>query len=151
MTLPLQYSSIMAANSAPSKPDTEKSKDFIIRTHDAIFGQHFIDYEVYSEGEVTWPQNWDELLGMMEQPRLVVIPPGSYDAQYKAFRKAKKEALNEHEAMRRIFPLIVGNFTIYSSEGHDLGDLEDPTDSSIVKVTPEIYDGSILTTLTEEY
>lgn len=41
-------------------------------TYDAMFGQHLIDHGVYPNDVYdTQPQNWEEILGMMEQPSLL--------------------------------------------------------------------------------
>lgn len=61
------------------------------------FGKHLIDHGVYpNNGNVTQPQNWDEISSMVEQPRLPLIPPGFYAVQSRAFQEAE-EALNECE------------------------------------------------------
>lgn len=77
---------------------------------------------------------------MVEQPRLPLIPPGSYAVQYRAFQEAE-EALNECEVMRKVFPLLAGSSTSFSSSGsHSFRNLENLINGTIVDVKPDIYD-----------
>lgn len=78
---------------------------------DAIFGRHLVDNGVYpNDGYLTKPQNWDEILGIMEQPRPVFIPSESYDAKYLAFCSGVTEVLtgvqNKRDVMRQFSPSL---------------------------------------------
>lgn len=62
-------------------------------TTDAMFGQHFANHGVHPEdSNITKLQNWEEILGMMELPRRVLIPSELYDAQHQAFCQVENEA-----------------------------------------------------------
>lgn len=76
---------------------------------DAIFGRHLVDNGVYpNDGYLTNTQNWNEILGIMEQPRPVLIPPESYDAKYLAFCSGVMEVLtlvqNKRDVIRNFPP-----------------------------------------------
>lgn len=82
-------------------------------TYDAMFEQNLIAHWVYYlGGHVTQPQNWDEILGMLEQPRLFI------SHQYGESRQAKTEDLNEREVLRMNFPLAEGTSPSYSYGGY---------------------------------
>lgn len=112
--------------------------------NDPAFGQHLIDHGHHpANNMLPKPLNWDEIMGIMEQPGSVT-QPDSYDAQYEAFYQAVLEVGHSREKrdiMKRIFPLIAGDSRICSSRNHSFSDLTDLTDGSIVKPIIEIYDG----------
>lgn len=114
-------------------------------TTDAMFGQHLAKHGVHPEdSNITKPQNWEEILGMMEQPRPVLIPSESDDAQFQAFRQVANEAESKRDVMKMILPLIAGQseIQIHTSGGHSFQNLEDLTDGTIVKLKPDLYDGA---------
>ncbi|MCJ1346844.1 hypothetical protein MMC31_005062 [Peltigera leucophlebia] len=102
-----------------------------------------------NDTHVTKPQKWDEILGMMEQPR-PVIPLASYDEQYQAFCRAVTESDLKSDVMKSIFPLIAGHSRYPSAGGHSFQNMNDLTNGNIVKVQPEIYDGVDSSTLDPE-
>lgn len=119
-----------------------------IGTGDAGFGQHLDDHEVYAnDGFVTKPQNWNELLGMVEQSRPVPIPSESYNTKYEELCQETTKVENKNDVMRYIFPLIAGSSRFCSSRNHSFANLADLTDHNIVKLQPDIYDGADSTDL----
>lgn len=72
-----------------------------ISTYNAIFGQHLIDNQIYpNDGYITKPQNWNEILGVMEQPRVSPVLPGSDDVGFQAFEQAAAEVFNKLEIIQ---------------------------------------------------
>ena len=80
---------------------------------------------------------------MLEQPRLSLTSTVSYDVQYRAFRKAKDDALNKCGVMRKISPLMASSSMSLSSSGtNSFSNLENLTDGTIVDVKSDICDGA---------
>ena len=114
-----------------------------IGTDDPSFGQHLEDNGVYrNDAHATKPQNWNELLSMVEQARPVLTPSKSYDEQYRELWEISEEVETKRDVTNKIFPLIADISKFRSSGGHAFQNLEDLTDGSIVKLKPDIYDGA---------
>lgn len=116
----------------------------LVGTNGAMFGQQRNDHEICSNDHyVPKPHNWDELLWLMEQPpRVASVLPGSDHVEYQAFKEAAAEVFDKNEVVRRILSLIVGRSIFYSSGGQPFLNLEDLTDSAIVKTSLDLYDGA---------
>lgn len=114
-----------------------------IGTADTTFGQHLQDNLVFSnDNYLTQPGNWQEILDMIGQARPDPIPSESYDAQFLKFSLLVEKAGNEQDVMRKIFPMIEGSCDYDTSGHHEFSNLEDLTDGSIAKASPDLYDGA---------
>lgn len=112
-------------------------------TGDAMFGKHLAIHGIYpNDGYVTKPQNFDEILAMLGQPRPALDPAESYDAQFQEFLEVAMEVADKSDTMKKILPLIAGQSNSQTSGGHAFNNMKNLTDGSIVKLKPDIYDGA---------
>lgn len=115
----------------------------LIGTTEFMFGKHLANHGIYpNDSYVTKPQNLDEILAMLEEPRPVLDPAESYDAQYQEFLRVAMEVANKSDVMKIILPLIAGESNIRTSGCHTFNNMKDLTDGSIVKLKPDTYDGA---------
>ncbi|KAL9098821.1 MAG: hypothetical protein Q9163_005583 [Psora crenata] len=114
-------------------------------TH-AAYQQHLIDHGVFFEvhhGEgYEGLANQEEVKHRLLQRRPSLSPDSFSDEAFVAFIAANYNASSEATVMSMVIPMISGNASLPSLQNIQFKDLEDLTDGSIKKATPDLYDGA---------
>ncbi|KAI9748370.1 MAG: hypothetical protein M4579_007245, partial [Chaenotheca gracillima] len=113
------------------------------------FEQHLIDHGLYpddyefSDGrDPSRPNNEDDILDRLGQPRPSLSPSRFSDKAFRAFKQTNSRALTEPMVMRNVFPTISGDTNIPSAGELPFGYLEPLTDGTLVDAKPDFYDGA---------
>lgn len=117
--------------------------------YDPNFEQHLIDHGVYpidydfpDDREPPRPNNEEEILNRLTQPRPSLSSSHFSHKAFCTFKRTNSRALTETMVMRKPFPTISGDNGIPSAAELPFGNLEPLTDGTIVDAKPDFYDGA---------
>lgn len=130
-----------------AKTTTSKTKK--TSPYDPNFEQNLIDNGIYPDDydfpddrDPPRPNNENEILSRLQQPRPSLSPSKFSNKEFRTFKQTNSRALNEDAVMGDVFPVIQGTARIPSAKNFIFGNLEPLTDSNLVDAKPDFYDGA---------
>jgi len=130
-----------------AKTTTSKTKK--TSPYDPNFEQNLIDNSIYPDDydfpdgrDPPRPNNENEILDRLGQPRLSLSPSRFPEKAFRSFKQHNSRALNEDAIMADVFPVIYGTAPIPSSKNLVFGNLEQLTYGNFVDAKPDFYDGA---------
>ena len=128
-----------------AKTTTSKTKK--TSPYDRNFGQKLIDNGIYRDDhefpddrDPPRPNNENEILSRLQQPRLSLSPSKFSNKEFRTFKQTNSRALNEDAVMGDVLPLVQGTARIPSAKNLVFGNLEPLTDSNLADAKPDFYD-----------
>ncbi|KAI0196356.1 hypothetical protein F4808DRAFT_474360 [Astrocystis sublimbata] len=137
-----------ALESAPTPPRASTKKT---SPYDRAFQQILIDYGIYpnkyrypNEQTPPPPENLEEIIQVMAQPRLSLSPLFLTQRDFEDFTQKDADAYNEAQVMTSILPIIEGDVRNGRSVAGQilLTNLEDPTVDLLIPGNPDRYYGA---------
>lgn len=130
------------------KTTTSKTKK--TSPYDPNFEQNLIDNGIYPDDydfpdgrDPPRPDNENEILERLRQPRPSLSPSQFSDKAFRIFKQTSSRALHEDDVMATGFPVIQGNACIPSARNMAFGNLKPLTDGNLVDAKPDFYDGAL--------
>jgi len=128
---------------------TTTSKTKKTSPYDPNFEQNLIDNSIYPDDydfpdgrDPSRPNNENEILDKLGQPRASLSPSQFPEKEFRSFKQKNSRALNEDAVMSDVFPIIQGNARILSAKNLVFGNLEPLTHGNLVDAKPDFYDGT---------
>jgi hypothetical protein len=117
-------------------------------TYDPNFEQILIDHGTYpeeydysDENIPPTPNNWDDIMQRLAQPRSSLSPSRFSREDFRKFKRINAQALSEKKVMSSVFPIVRGDANIPYEEDKLFGNLE-PFADGITDAKPDFYDGA---------
>lgn len=133
-----------------AKTTTSKTKK--TSPYDPNFEQNLIDNGIYPDDydfpdgrDPPRPNNENEILERLRQPRPSLSSSQFSDKAFRTFKQTSSRALHEDDVMATVFPVIQGNACIPSARNMAFGNLKPLTDGDCVDAKPDFYDGALPT------
>ena len=130
-----------------AKTTTSKTKK--TSPYDPNFEQNLIDNNIYPDDydfpdgrSPPRPNNENEILNRLSQPRPSLSPSQFSNKEFRTFKQTNSRALNEDAVMGDAFPVIQGITCVPSAKNVAFGNLEPLTDGNFVGAKPDFYDGA---------
>ena len=130
-----------------AKTTTSKTKK--TSPYDPNFEQNLVDNSIYPDDydfpdgrNPPRPNNEDEILDRLGQPRPSLSPSQFPEKDFRSFKQKNSRALNEDAVMADVFPVIQGNARIPSAKNLIFGNFEPLTYGNFVNAKPDFYDGT---------
>ena len=130
-----------------AKTTTSKTKK--TSPYDPNFEQNLIDNRIYPDDyafpdgrDPSKPDNENEILSRLGQPRPSLSPSQFSNKEFRTFKQTNSRALNEDAVMSDVFPVIQGTARIPSAKNLVFGNLEPLTHGNFVDAKPDFYDGA---------
>ncbi len=131
-----------------STEKTTTSKTKKTSPYDPNFEQNLIDNGIYPDDydfpdgrDPPRPNNENEILGRLGQPRSSLSPSQFSNKEFRTFKQTNSRALNEDAVMGDVFPVIQGTARIPSAKNIVFGNLKPLTHGNLVDAKPDFYDG----------
>ena len=152
--MPLNHSSLRSQSKSrntlsDSTAKTTTSKTKKTSPYDPNFEQNLVDNNIYPDDydflddqDPPRPENENEILSRLKQPRPSLSPSHFSNKEFRTFKQTNSRALNEDAIMGNVFPIIQGNARIASAKNLAFGNLEPLTHSNLVDAKPDFYDGA---------
>ncbi|KAJ2982472.1 hypothetical protein NQ176_g1360 [Zarea fungicola] len=132
-----------------TKATTVSSKAKRSSAYDKDFEQNLVDHSIYPEGfehsaeRVTpEPNNLDDVITGLSDPRASLSPSRFSAATFKNFKQANSRVISEGKVMTDILPIISGRTDIPNEGNLPFTNLDSITDGTTVDAVPDLYDGS---------
>ncbi|MCJ1402237.1 hypothetical protein MMC11_005457 [Xylographa trunciseda] len=130
-----------------AKTTTSKTKK--TSPYDPNFEQNLIDNSIYPDDydfpdgrDPPRPDNENEILSRLGQPRPSLSPSQFSNKEFRTFKQTNSRALNEDAVMSDVFPVIQGTARIPFAKNLVFGNLEPLTYGNFVDAKPDFYDGA---------
>ncbi|GAB0145810.1 hypothetical protein EsHS_00006230 [Epichloe bromicola] len=146
-------STVKRTSQSPSKtnatPNTTSTRS--TGPYDRAFQQHLTDHNIFPDGYEypdgalpPEPDNMDDILLAMAQPRPSLSPSRFSNDDFRRFRRADTHAFKEREVTTNVIPLIEGTVPDTKCVAGDIAftNLDDLTDGTIVAGKPDLYYGA---------
>ena len=137
-----------SATNSRSTGSTAKTSHRRSSAYHRDFQQHLIDHGIYPDDykspggrEAARPENEEDLLAMLAQPRRSLSPSRFSQRAFLSFKQANSQALTESVVFRNTIPTVLGDADILSAGDLPFGNLEPLTDGTLVDAKPDLYDG----------
>lgn len=134
-------------NDSTTKTTTSKTRK--TSPYDANFEQTLIDNGIYPDDydfpddrDPPRPDNENEILARLKQPRPSLSPSQFSEKAFRTFKQTNSRALNEDDVMSTVFPVIQGDAHFSSARNMIFNNLKPLTDGNVVDVKPDFYDGA---------
>ncbi|KAH8706062.1 hypothetical protein BGW36DRAFT_354439 [Talaromyces proteolyticus] len=136
-----------SSTSQSNKPSTTKSSG----PYDRDFQQHLIDHGIFPHrykfpnGHVpSKPDNWDDMLQRLAEPRSSLSPSRFAEEDYEEFLQADADASKERQVTENVIPFIEGKNTDSKCIGGGIPfrNLDHLTDGTLVPGNPDRYYGA---------
>ncbi len=132
-----------------STAQTTTSKTKKTSAYDPNFEQNLIDNSIYPDDydfpdgrDPPRPNNENEILSRLGQPRPSLSPSQFPEKAFRSFKQKNSRALNEDAVMGDVFPVIQGTAHIPSAKNLVFGNLKPLTYGNFVDAKPDFYDGT---------
>jgi len=129
-----------------AKTTTSKTKK--TSPYDPNFQQNLVDHSIYPDDydfpdgrDPPRPNNENEILDRLGQPRPSLSPSRFSNKEFRSFKQTNSRALNEDAVMGDVFPVIQGTARIPSAKNLVFGNLEPLTHGNLVSAKPDFYNG----------
>ncbi|KID94250.1 hypothetical protein MAJ_09784, partial [Metarhizium majus ARSEF 297] len=143
-------SPVKRIGSSPSKSTATSNSTSIksVGPYDRAFQQNLIDHNIFPDGyeypdgtSPPGPDNMDEILHAMAQPRASLSPSQFSDNEFKSFKRADTHAFKERDITTNVIPFIEGTNADRKCVAGDVPftNLESLTDGTIVAGKPDLY------------
>lgn len=130
-----------------AKTTTSKTKK--TSPYDRNFGQNLVDNSIYPDDydfpdgrSPSRPNNENEILDKLRQPRPSLSPSQFSENKFRTFKQTNSRALNEDVVIGAVFPVIQGDARIPSARNMVFGNLEPLIHGNFVDAKPDSYDGA---------
>lgn len=130
-----------------AKTSTSKTKK--TSSYDFNFEQNLIDNGIYPDDydfpdsrDTPRPNNGNEILSRLNQPRPSLSPSQLSNKEFRTFKQKNSRALNEDAVMSDVFPTIQGAARIPFAKNLAIGNLEPLTHGNLVDAKLDFYDGA---------
>jgi len=117
--------------------------------YDPNFEQNLNDNSIYPDDydfpdgrDPPRPNNENEILNRLGQPRPSLSPSQFSSKEFRTFKQTNSRALNEDAVMGDVFPAIQGTARIPSAKNLVFGNLEQLHHGNLVNAKPDFYDGA---------
>lgn len=119
--------------------------------YDRAFQQHLIDHEIlpdgyeYPDGRMPpEPENMDEIVNALGQPRASLSPSKFSNEDFRRFKRADTHASKEREVTTTVIPVIEGNIGDSKCVAGEISftNLDYLTDGTLVPGNPDLYYGA---------
>ncbi|KAM4060511.1 hypothetical protein HRG_001930 [Hirsutella rhossiliensis] len=119
--------------------------------YDRAFQQHLIDHDVFPDGYEypdgrlpPEPENMDEILRALAQPRASLSPSRFTKDDFRKFRRADTHASKEREVTTTVIPIVGGDVGDRKCVAGEIPftNLEQLTDGTLVPGNPDLYYGA---------
>lgn len=133
-------------NATPNTTSTRSTGPY-----DRAFQQNLIDHNIFPDGYEypdgalpPEPENMNDILHAMAQPRPSLSPSRFSNDDFRRFKRADTHAFKEREITTNVIPLIEGTIADSKCVAGDVPftNLDDLTDGTIVSGKPDLYHGA---------
>ncbi|KJK88389.1 hypothetical protein H633G_07729 [Metarhizium anisopliae BRIP 53284] len=133
-------------NATPNTTSTRSTGPY-----DRAFQQNLIDHNIFPDGYEypdgglpPEPENMNDILAAMAQPRPSLSPSRFSNDDFRRFKRADTHAFKEREITTNVIPLIEGTIADSKCVAGDVPftNLDDLTDGTIVSGKPDLYHGA---------
>jgi len=128
---------------------TTTSKTKKTSSYNPNFEQNLIDNSIYPDNydfldgrDPSRPNNENEILDKLEQPRASLSPSQFPEKEFCSFKQKNSRALNENAVMSNVFPIIQDNARILSAKNLVFENLEPLIHGNLIDAKPDFYDGT---------